>query len=155
MAGVTLGFAILLVGCAAGLGLVFVAVPSLQVVLKIAGVVYMLWLAFKVATAHSSNDERALARPFTFLQAIAFQWINSKVVVAALSGIAFYVRPGHERSDFSIMLGVLTMTTLGSVLTWTGFGVASRQLLRDPAQARLFNAVMALLLVATIVPMVV
>ncbi len=155
MAGVTLGFAILLVGCAAGLGLVLVAVPSLQVVLKIAGAVYILWLAFKVATAHLSNDDRAPTRPFTFVQAVAFQWINPKAVVAALSAVAVYVRPGHERGDFSVMLGVLTMCTLGSVLTWTGFGVALRQLLRDPAQARLFNAVMALLLVASIVPMVI
>jgi threonine/homoserine/homoserine lactone efflux protein len=155
MAGVTLGFAMLLTACAAGLGLIFAAVPSLQLVLKIAGAAYMLWLAFKVATAHLSDDERAPARPFTFLQAAAFQWINPKAVVAALSAIAVYVRPGHERIDVPVMLGVLTVVTTGSVLTWTGFGVALRHLLHDPACARLFNAAMALLLVASIVPMVV
>jgi len=155
MAGVTFGFAVLLAACAAGLGIVFIAVPSLQLVLKIAGAAYMLWLAFRVATAHLSSEERTPGRPFTFLQAAAFQWINPKAVVAALSAIALYVRPGHERADFLVMLAVLTVCTLGSVLTWTGFGVALRQFLHDPAHARLFNGAMALLLVASIVPMVI
>ncbi len=52
------------------------------------------------------------------------------------------------------MLLVFGLVTAGSVTTWAGFGVALRRLLRDPARARLFNIVMALLLVASIVPMV-
>ncbi len=156
MIGVTAGFAVLLVACGAGLGLVFTAVPALQLVLKIAGAAYMLWLAFKVATAHlRGGDAGAPARPFSFAQAVAFQWVNPKAVVAALSAIAVYVRPGHVLTDFPVMLGVLAVCTAGSVLTWTGFGVALRRLLRDPAHARLFNIAMALLLVASIVPMVI
>ena len=155
MVGVTFGFAVLLAACAAGLGLLFETIPSLQLALKIAGAAYMLWLAFKVATAHLSNDDRARGQPFTFLQAVAFQWINPKAVVAALSAIALYVRPDHERADFLVMLGVLTVCTLLSVSTWAGFGVALRRFLRDPAHARLFNGAMALLLVASIVPMVI
>jgi len=52
------------------------------------------------------------------------------------------------------MLVVFALATAGSVATWAGFGVALRQFLRDPARARLFNIAMALLLVASIVPMV-
>jgi len=155
MAGVTIGFAVLMIACAAGLGLVFATVPALHLALKIAGAAYMLWLAFKVATAHVSGDETgAPAQPFTFWQAAAFQWINPKAVVAALSAFALYVRPGHAGSDFPTMLAVLTVATLGSVVTWTGFGVALRRWLQDPARARIFNVAMALLLVASIAPMV-
>jgi len=155
MVGVTLGFAFLLAACATGLGLVFAAVPSLQLVLKVAGAAYMLWLAFKVATAHLTSDEAgAPARPFTFLQAAAFQWINPKAVVAAVSAIAVYVRPGHEGSDFPVMLGVLTAATVLSVAAWTGFGAALRRFLRDPLHALIFNGAMGLLLVASIAPMV-
>ena len=156
MAGVALGFFALLAACGAGLGLVFAAVPALQLVLKVAGAAYMLWLAFKVATAHLNDAEgSAPARPFTFLQAAAFQWINPKAVVASLSAIALYVRPGHALSDFPVMLAVLMLCTVGSVSTWTGFGVGLRRLLREPRHARIFNLAMALLLVASIVPMVV
>lgn len=155
MIGITIGFAVLLIGAGAGLGVVFAAVPALQDVLKVAGAAYMLWLAYKVATSHKMQDDGAgPARPFTFWQAALFQWINPKGLVAALSAIAIYVRPGHELQDFLVMLAVLTLATAGSVTTWTGFGVALRGLLRDRARARAFNIVMALLLVASIVPMV-
>jgi threonine/homoserine/homoserine lactone efflux protein len=155
MAGITLGFFALLAACGAGLGLVFAAVPDLQLVLKIAGAAYMLFLAFKVATAHLSDDGAKPARPFTFLQAAAFQWINPKALIACLSAIALYVRPGHERSDFPVMLAVLMAATVLSTSTWAGFGVGLRRLLREPQHARIFNLAMALLLVASIVPMVV
>ena len=154
MIGVTLGFLFLMLACGAGLSVVFAAIPGFHLALKFAGAAYMLWLAYKVATAHLSNDERAPARPFNFLQAAAFQWINPKAFVAVLSAIAVYVRPGHEAVDFPIMLAVLTVCTVLSVSTWTGFGVALRRLLQNPSHARLFNGAMALLLVASIVPMV-
>jgi threonine/homoserine/homoserine lactone efflux protein len=154
MAGVTLGFFLLLAACAAGLGLVFAAVPAFHVVLKVAGAAYMLWLAYKVATAHLANDAQAPARPFTFLQAAAFQWVNPKAVVAAVSAIAIYVRPDHQTFDIPVMLLAFTIATIGSVLTWAAFGVALRGLLRQPSRARIFNFAMALLLVVSIAPMV-
>jgi threonine/homoserine/homoserine lactone efflux protein len=155
LAGVIIGFALLVVACGAGLGLIFTAAPGFQLALKIAGAIYMLWLAFKVATAHrSGGEEDSPARPLTFWQAWLFQWINPKGLVAALSAIAIYVRPGHERLDFAVMLLVFTIVTLASALTWTAFGVGLRSLLRNPTHARIFNVSMAVLLVVSIIPMV-
>lgn len=155
MAGITVGFMVLLVACAAGLGLVFTAMPALQIALKIVGSLYMLWLAWKVANARPAGDEvDDLAKPLTFLQAAAFQWVNPKAVVIGLSAISFYVRPDHRVPDFLIVLFLFVVSTAMTVATWTGFGVALRSVLRDPRRARIFNIVMALLLVASIVPMV-
>jgi threonine/homoserine/homoserine lactone efflux protein len=155
MSGVTVGFFVLQAACAAGLGVVFVAVPALHVVLKIAGTIYMLWLAFRVATARlPDEDEAAGGDPLTFMQGAAFQWINPKAVVAAVSAIALFVRPDHQIVDIPVMLVVFTLTTIGSVVTWSAFGVALRGLLRRPSHARMFNIAMALLLVVSIVPMV-
>ncbi len=153
--GVDVGFVILLATFAAGLGLVFAAVPALQYALKLAGALYMLWLAWKVASARPVQDGNdAPGRPMTFLEAAAFQWINPKAVVAALSGVAVYMRPGHELYDFVIVLAVFALSTVLSTATWTGFGVALRRLLRNPRHARIFNFTMALLLVVSIVPIV-
>jgi threonine/homoserine/homoserine lactone efflux protein len=155
MLGVTIGFDVLLIAGAVGVGLMFAAVPQLQLVLKVAGAAYMLYLAWKVATAHHGGGEgEAPARPFTFMQAAAFQWINPKALIAVVGGVALYVRPGHEWIDFPLMLAVMTVATFGAVALWTGFGVALRRFLRDPARARIFNVSMALLLVASIAPMV-
>jgi threonine/homoserine/homoserine lactone efflux protein len=155
MLGVEIGFLVLLVACAGGLGLIFAALPSLHVALKIAGGFYMLWLAWKVANAKPAGEEGSLlARPMTFLQAAAFQWMNPKAVIAALSAIALYMRPGHETFDLVVMLVVFGVCTLLAVATWAGFGIALRRYLRDPVHARVFNVAMGVLLVASIAPMV-
>jgi threonine/homoserine/homoserine lactone efflux protein len=155
MLGVEVGFLVLLAACAAGLGLVFAALPSLHIALKFAGGVYMLWLAWKVANARPAGEEGGLlARPMTFLQAAAFQWMNPKAVIASLSAIALYMRPGHEVLDLVIMLVVFGVSTILAVATWAGFGVALRRYLRDPVHARVFNVAMGVLLVVSIAPMV-
>jgi threonine/homoserine/homoserine lactone efflux protein len=155
MLGVEIGFLVLVVACAAGLGLIFAALPSLHIVLKVGGAAYMLWLAWKVANARPAGEEGALlSRPMTFLQAAAFQWMNPKAVIAALSAIALYLRPGHETPDLLVMLVVFGVSTILAVATWAGFGVALRRYLRDPVHARIFNVAMGLLLVASIAPMV-
>ena len=155
MLGVEVGFLVLVVACAAGLGLIFAALPGLHIVLKVAGAVYMLWLAWKVANAKPAGEEGGLlARPMTFLQAAAFQWMNPKAVIASLSAIALYMRPGHEVLDLAVMLIVFGVSTILAVATWAGFGVALRRYLRDPVHARVFNVAMGVLLVVSIAPMV-
>jgi threonine/homoserine/homoserine lactone efflux protein len=154
--GITFGFVVLLIACAAGLGAMFAAYPPLQLALKVAGAIYLLWLAFRIATAApAAGDEENVARPITFLQAALFQWVNPKAVVIALSAIAIYVRPAYWPSDLILLLAVFAIATFLAVATWTGFGVALRRVLTDPKHARIFNVAMALLLVASIVPMVI
>ena len=154
--GITVGFVVLLVACAAGLGAIFAAWPPLQIVLKVAGAIYLLWLAWKIGTAApSAGDDVQVGQPITFVQAALFQWVNPKAVVAALSAIAIYVRPVHWLSDLVLLLVVFAIATILAVATWTGFGVALRRVLSDPKHARIFNIAMAVLLVASIVPMVI
>jgi threonine/homoserine/homoserine lactone efflux protein len=153
--GITFGFVVLLVGCAAGLGALVAAWPPLQTALKVIGSLYLVWLAWKIATAApASADDKHVAQPISFLQAALFQWVNPKAVVIALSAIAIYVRPMHWFTDLVLLLTVFAVATILAVATWTGFGVALRQVLSDPKHARVFNIAMALLLVASIVPMV-
>ena len=154
MIGVTVGFAGLVISCAAGLGLAFAAFPALHVALKIVGALYLLWLAYKVATARPADDDPTSTQPLSFWQALLFQWVNPKAWVASLSGISLFVRPSHEYVDFAVVLGVFTACTVGSVVTWAAFGVALRGLLSKPLYARIFNGTMGVLLVASIVPMV-
>ena len=153
--GITFGFFVLIAVCAAGLGAVFAAFPPLQIVLKVAGALYLFWLAWKIATAApaASGPDHA-GRPISFWQAALFQWVNPKAVVAALSASALYLRPAHWLTDFVVLEVVFAIATILAVAVWTGFGLVLRRLLSDPKHARIFNLAMALLLVASIVPMV-
>lgn len=156
MLGITFGFFILVAVCAVGLGAAFIAWPPLQIALKAAGAIYLLWLAWKIATsAPASPEQEQVAQPISFWQAALFQWVNPKALVAALSSVALYVRPGYWLIDFTVLQIVMTIATILAVATWTGFGVALRRVLSDPKRARIFNIAMAILLVASIVPMVI
>lgn len=156
MAGITVGFVVLLLAGAAGLGLIFAAVPWLQTALKIAGALYMLWLAWKVANARPApaSGDIEMGQPMTFWQAVAFQWVNPKALVMTLTMVALFVRPDYRAGDTAVLVAVNIVFTLATVAVWTGFGVALRGILTNPRHARTFNIVMALLLVASIVPMV-
>jgi threonine/homoserine/homoserine lactone efflux protein len=155
MLGVTLGFVVLVAASGAGLGSLLAAIPSAQTVLKVVSVAYMLWLAWKVANAGAADEAGGTNnRPLTFLQAAAFQWVNPKGVIIALGAITLLVSPARPVADLSILLVVFGVITLLSTICWTLFGVALARLLRDRRRARIFNVCMALLLVASIVPMV-
>jgi threonine/homoserine/homoserine lactone efflux protein len=154
--GITFGFFVLIAVCAAGLGAVFAAYPPLQVALKLTGAAYLLWLAWKIANAAPvSTEQQRVATPISFWQAALFQWVNPKAVVAAVSAVAIYVRPAHWLTDFTVLQIVFGIVTILAVATWTGFGVALRRVLTDPRKARIFNIAMALLLAASIVPVVI
>ncbi len=156
MAGVVAGFIILLAACAGGLGLLFTSFPAVHTALKVAGGVYLLWLAWKVANAgRLQRTDSESGRPFTFLQAAAFQWVNPKGVLTALSAVALFVRPPSALTDTILMLAVFAVATVIAVTVWTAFGTVVSQALREQHHAQIFNVVMALLLVVSIVPMVI
>lgn len=152
--GIEIGFVALLAACALGLGLLFAAYPTAQLVLKAAGTLYMLWLAWKVATAAGSGEAGAAPKPLTFTQAFAFQWINPKAVVACLGAVALFMPRDWAHTDFALLLFVFALATILATMTWAAFGAALSRLLRNPRHARVFNVVMALLLVASIAPMI-
>lgn len=152
--GIEAGFVALLAACGLGLGLLFTTYPAAQIGLKVAGATYLLWLAWKVATAAGTGETGPAPKPITFLQAFVFQWVNPKGVVASLGAVALFMRPDRVQSDLPVMLLVFALTTIFSAMTWAAFGAALSNLLRNQRYARVFNIAMALLLVASIVPMV-
>lgn len=152
--GIEAGFVALLAASGLGLGLVFAAYPTAQTVLKIAGALYMLWLAWKVATAAGTDEAGATPKPITFGQAFLFQWINPKGVVASLGAVALFMRPESAQADLLVLLLVFALATILATITWAAFGTALSRYLRNPRHARVFNITMAALLVASIVPMV-
>ena len=152
--GVALGFPIMVALVGFGLGRLFEAAPLLYAGLKYAGAAYMLWLAWKIATASPSTGEATSdSRPMTFLQAAAFQWINPKGWVTALTALTAYTLPAH----YSFGVVVVTLITLAVGITsscgWALFGTGLRRLLTNPRWFRIVNIGLALALVASLVPM--
>jgi len=153
MGGVVIGFTVMLLGIGFGLGALFAAYPAMQTGLKALGVVYLLWLSWRIANAAPAEAGKR-GRPIGFAEAALFQWVNPKALIAVVSTMSLFVRPERAAADVLTVAFVFFFVSVGSVLTWTAFGAALRGLLSDPAKRRIFNYAMAALLVASIVPMV-
>jgi threonine/homoserine/homoserine lactone efflux protein len=153
MLGVSLGFAFLMLLVGVGLAGLVTAFPWSLQVLRWAGAAYLLYLAFKVATSKGLGAKDAAARPMTFWQAVAFQWINPKAFASSLVAVTTYAIPDHLLAGVILVVAVFTLVGAPCILTWAAFGMAMKRLLTGPVALRAFNIVMALLLVLSIVPM--
>jgi threonine/homoserine/homoserine lactone efflux protein len=152
--GINVGFSLMMFLLALGLGAVFLAEPRLLLVLKVVGVTYMLWLAYKIATASGISDATGSGQPVSFLQAAAFQWVNPKAWMMILGAISVYGPVGYSPLEKALYLSLI-MLVAGSPPTqiWAAFGVGIRGYLQNTTALRAFNITMALLLVLSLIPM--
>ncbi len=154
MLGIGVGFVVLLLAVGFGLGAVLTAYPQLHTVLKIAGGAYLLYLAWRIAMSRSmSANEDETARPMTFLEAAAFQWVNPKAWVMGVTAMALYTSPAAPFLTVLLVAFAFGIVNLPCVSTWAAFGTALRGFLSDPARLKWFNISMGLLLVASLYPM--
>lgn len=153
MLGISMGHALMVFLVGLGLAGVFKAWPPALLVLKVASVAYMLWLAWKIAQAGAPGEGRAKAAPMTFLQAAAFQWVNPKAWAMALGAVSAYVVEPSALA-YAAVAGVFALVNLPSVSVWAGAGQAMRRWLDGPGRLRAFNWTMAGLLVLSLWPVV-
>ncbi len=150
--GVSIGFTLMILLVGVGLGAVFQRVPVLYTLLKYAGAAYLLYLAWKIARAGELDGDGRRAMPMTFLQAAAFQWVNPKAWVMSVGIAAAYIPAQGFYANLLLGTAVCAVINLPSTGVWVFFGSALRGLLRQPGAVRIFNGVMALLLVASLYP---
>jgi threonine/homoserine/homoserine lactone efflux protein len=155
MLGVTIGFTVMVLAVGLGIGRVFSLFPPLYTVMRVVSIAYLLWLAWRIATAGATDpiigDE---ARPMTFIEAALFQWVNPKGWMVALSVAANYVTPDHLWADVTVLSLVFLIISLISTSSWALFGASLRPFLADAQAMRVFNVAMALALVASLWPIV-
>ncbi len=153
MLGISLGHALMVFLVGMGLAGAVHAVPGLLTGMKIASVLYMLWLAWKISRSAAPGEGRAGGKPFSFLQAAAFQWVNPKAWAMALGATSAYAPDGSVRS-YLMVAAVFAMVNLPSVSLWAIAGQNIRRLLSSPSRLRAFNWVMAGLLILSLVPVI-
>jgi len=153
MIGIGTGFLSLLLAVGFGLGAILHTVPVLYTILKFAGGAYLVWIAWKIASARTISEKEAGARPMSFTAAAAFQWINPKAWVMSITAMATYTIPEIYFASVLIVGFVFAIVNVPTVSTWTGFGSALREWLSVPARLKWFNITMAVLLVLSLWPM--
>lgn len=153
MLGICIGGVFMLLMVGAGLGAVFAQLPWLYQVLQAVGAVYLLWLAWKIATSGQAGQAASRARPLGFWQAAAFQWVNPKAWLMSVGVVAAYTSPQSYWP--SLLLGVLVMLVVNypCISMWTLFGSAVGRWLQSPRALQAFNWCMAGLLLLSLWPM--
>jgi threonine/homoserine/homoserine lactone efflux protein len=153
MCGIAFGFCLLLLAVGFGLGALLAAYPPLHLALKIAGGTYLLYLAWRIATTRAVKERGGRESPMTFLEAAAFQWVNPKAWVLAVTGMAIYADPARPFLTVLLVTLVFTLVNWPSVSIWAAFGVMLRQFLADPRRLRWFNLAMGVLLALSLFPL--
>jgi threonine/homoserine/homoserine lactone efflux protein len=151
--GIILGFPAMVVAVGLGLASLLEQYAVLHLLLKVAGASYLTFLAWKIASAPVSDLSVTEGKPFTFLQAAAFQWVNPKAWVLAVGATATYTVVG---SDYSLQVLVIAIIFLvfgaPCIMLWLWFGASLKRLLQKPESVKYFNYAMATLLMLSLLP---
>ncbi|MGF3024261.1 LysE family translocator [Methylobacterium aquaticum] len=157
MLGVAAGFPVMLVVLGTA-GLPVLTDPRVHAVLKWVGAAYLLWLAWTIAGSDpdpaAPDAPAGTGRPFGFLQAALFQWVNPKAWIIAAGALATYTAQAEGASlTATLLLAILFgLVALPCLAVWTLIGVGTARILKTRRALRLFNLAMAGLLVASLVP---
>ncbi len=155
--GVMFGFAFMVVLVGLGMGVVFEKYPFIFSILKIVGILYLFWMAYKIATSSDAYDveKSNKTKPFTFFQAAAFQWVNPKAWIMAITAISVFVT-SKENSLIQVFIIAFIYLLSGVISTnsWALGGVLLKKVIKNEKSVKRFNITMAILLVASIVPFI-
>lgn len=149
--GIGFGFSFMVFVLSFGLGALFQKSQFLREGIRFLGIVILLWMAWKTATAGRIKDQEKTRKPFTFIGAASFQWINPKAWVMAVSISSQYSDPMAPIVSALILAAVFLFMGLSSASGWAAFGLSIRHLLNTDQRMTIFNVTMAALLVFSVV----
>ena len=154
MLGIGVGFVVMLLVIGLGLGQLLLVEPRIYQALRIACLLYLLWLAWKIARSGpvSVTETDGRAEPLNFIGAALFQWVNPKAWAMCLTATTAYTVAANYIPSLLIAALVFGLINLPSVSVWTLFGVGLRRYLQDPLRVRVFNFAMAALLLLSVLP---
>lgn len=156
MLGVVFGFSSLIIVCGLGLTVIFSTYPIIQFFLRIVGSIYLLYLSYRIYSSVNTED-LSKSKPITFMESSLFQYVNPKGVMMSVTTISIYT--DHINFEFIdtfsegmiYILIAFTISNIIAVITWTSVGVFIGQFIKSARGIKLFNALMAFLLVLTII----
>lgn len=152
--GIATGLASMAAAAAAGLAGVLLALPSLQLGMKVLGSLYLLWLAWQIAGRGAPHLAGTRLRPSGFAAGVWMLWHNPKAWAMTTGAAASFVALADGPVRLGLLLGlVFGSSALLSLSAWCGAGLVLARLLRTERQWRFLNAFFGVLLALTVVPL--
>ena len=153
MLGVPSGHFVMLLAVGAGLEAVFKQFPEIYQVIKVAGFIYLLYLAWGIAnSAAPSESTNAESKPLRFMGAALFQWVNPKAWMMAIGYFSNYMPPNASMNFIVLTCLMFSLINLPAVGLWAYMGNRLEHRLQEPLYRQVFNRTMALLLILSMIP---
>lgn len=154
MLGVAIGWAIMILLVGTGLTGALARMPLLAVGMRWVALAFIVLLAWQIAMAPLPGEARAGRLP-GFVAAVFFQWVNPTGWLLALGLISAWIRPDRALlAQVALFAAVFAFAALPSGLLWALLGSGAARLLHSPSRLRVFNVVMAILLIVSMLPVV-
>lgn len=151
--GIVAGLTSLAVASALGLAAVVLAVPHLELAVRVAGSAYLLWLAWGIARS-GPPEPAALARPRRFVAGLLLLWTNPKAWAMTLSAAGAFAAGADRPGALALVLGgAFGVCSAVSLVLWCGLGGALARVLRQRWQWTALNLTLAVLVVASVLPL--
>lgn len=126
-----------------GIGALLLAHPALAFALKLIAVAWILWMAWKLFRSNAGPNTQGKDRPFTFIEAVLFQWVNPKVWAVALAASAGYSAGLSPTNEALRLATAFSGLNLFVCLFWTFAGSLLTYLLKTPRAWQSFTTLMA------------
>jgi threonine/homoserine/homoserine lactone efflux protein len=153
LGGIACGLASLAAISGGGLGAILIGPPVLHIILKVAGTLYLLWLAIVIARSGAPGEKSAMSRPIRFWGGMGLLWFNPKGWAMTMGAAASFSALIPHPLSLSVLLGVaFGLSALCSLLIWCCAGVVMARVLNQSWQWRTLNIVLGALLAASILP---
>jgi len=153
--GISIGFPLMLILIGIGLGSLFETFPVIHEIIKITGVLYLLYLSWLIAASPTSAMEDKVLNPLSFFQAVLFQWVNPKAWVVAIGAVSAFTSLSSNFYKEVMMISIIFFfVAIPNLSIWLFFGIGLKRILKQPFYQKIFNILMALLLVGSISPVV-
>ncbi len=151
--GICLGFPVMVAAIGFGMDVVFSKYPEIYLYLKIWGIAYLFYLAWKIANAGNPKATQNIKEPFSFIQAAAFQWLNPKAWAIAIGALAAFTTENHFSISVFAVIFVYLVMGLICMAFWLKLGQSLKTFLNTDYRIKYFNMAMAILLVLSVIPM--
>ncbi len=149
--GIIAGLSVMMLAIAAGLGVIFATTPLIYQSLKWVGFAYIVYMAYLIARS-TTKSESGEARYIGFARSVAFQFINPKAWIIMSAFMATFIHLDDPLpTTITNCVAFLIVTWPGGVI-WAAGGQVLSNWLSNPRRRRIFNIVAAVLLVASMIP---
>jgi threonine/homoserine/homoserine lactone efflux protein len=148
--GTAVGMGALVLGVAGGIDAILDAAPAAEIALKVAGSAYLLYVAYLVLGS-GGVGESGISHPLSFWQAIAFQWVNPKAWIFAITAVGTFLPPLLPGfTGAALFAGILMVVVVASSSAWAAGGAGLGRFVQDDRTRRTISVVLAALLVASV-----